>query len=210
MNWVATWRRRPPEQPRSRGASRRNGPRRASRPAPGRACARPRSPEVPRLRVRQDLARVVLRSEEAPDQHVDAELLGTANLDDPVRWGPGGSASDRRRNVLGRHRLDQCLRQVDRVAMRRVIGDLVDELEELSGVDDGVGDRRSLDQGLLRELRPEVAGDRRRQVPALGQLLGADDRQGDVVTHAGLLLGVAKIGGRLSEELDRRSEVEGR
>jgi hypothetical protein len=123
------------------------------------------SPEVPRLRVRQDLARVALRAKYSPDKRVEAELLRAADLDDLVRWGPGGSASDRRGNVLGRHRLDQCLRQVDRVAMRRVIGDLVDELEELGGVDDGVGDRRSLDQGLLRELRPEVRADRGERCP---------------------------------------------
>ena len=65
-----------------------------------------------------------------------------------------------------------------------------------------------LDQGLLDELRQEVAGGRLRQVAALGQLLRADDRQRDVVADAGGRLRGQQVAGRRREEVERRRVLE--
>ena len=68
--------------------------------------------------------------------------------------------------------------------------------------DDGVGDRRALDQLLLRDLCAEVA--------AFGQAFGSDDRQRDVMADAGGCFGVEEVAGRRFEELEHCRVLERR
>jgi hypothetical protein len=65
---------------------------------------------------------------------------------------------------------------------------------------DRVRDRGLRDQLLLRELRAEVA--------ALGQALGADDRQRDVMPHPGGRFGREQVAGRRVEEREHRRVLE--
>ena len=58
-------------------------------------------------------------------------------------------------------------------------------------------------QGLLDELREEVAGGGLRQVAALRQPLRADDRQGDVVADPCRRFGDQQVVSRGREELER-------
>src|SRR5204862_167938 len=67
------------------------------------------------------------------------------------------------------------------------------EVEELRGAQDGVGDRPGLDPGLLGDLGAQVA--------AVGQSVGSDDRQRDVVADARLALGCQLVARRGGEEL---------
>ena len=88
------------------------------------------------------------------------------------------------------------------LAHRCLVGDALDELEELGRVDDRVRDPRRPDQLLLGELRQEVAGGRRFGIAALSQRLRADDRQGDMVPDACRRLGGEQVLGRGLEELE--------
>ena len=101
----------------------------------------------------------------------------------PFTGAPDGDPADRRGDVVGRHRLEEHRWHADGAAVGGVVGDALDELEELRRMDDRVRDRRRLDQRLLGELRPEVAGGRRSGSP-LSDRLGADDRQRDVVADS--------------------------
>ena len=93
-----------------------------------------------------------------------------------------GYPGERARDVIGGHRLNQHCRQSNHIAVGRLVGDSVYELKELRRADDRVWDRGVPDQSLLGELGAEVA--------ALGQSVGADDGQRDVMSHTrGLLRG---------------------
>ena len=155
--------------------SRRVSPMRAS--APGRSVRSPGvDAEVARLRVGDDLARIVARGSDAADELVEAELLGSGDLDDAVQRRPTAT----RPTALATS--SAAMGWISAGGSRTVLPSVaasampLDELEELRRVDDRVRDRGVLDQLLLGELRAEVA--------ALGQAVGADDRQRDVMSHA--------------------------
>ena len=158
--------------------------------------------EVAGAGVGDNLARIVAGPEAAADEVVEAERLRSADLDHAVQRGTDGDAGHRRGDVLGSHGLNEHRRQTDDLAVGGVVGDAADELEELRGVDDRIRDGGPFDQLLLSGLRPHVA--------ALGQPIGADHRQGDVMTNAGGRLRVEEVAGRGLEELEHGSVLERR
>ena len=91
---------------------------------------------VGRVRVGDHLARIVARGERVADELVEAELLGARDLRNPVQRRGDRDPGDCARDVIGGHRLDQHWREPNRVAVGRLVGDAVHELEELRRVDD--------------------------------------------------------------------------
>src|SRR4029077_1339995 len=132
--------------------------------------------EVPRVRIGDDLAGVIVRGEAPPDQFVETELLRTGHFNGAVHRRAHGDPADPRRDVISRHGLKEDRRHADRRSDRGVIGNAFDELEELRGVNDRVRDPATPDQSLLSALRAEVR--------AVRDPLRADHGQRDVMLHA--------------------------
>ena len=124
-------------------SSKRVSPIRASSAGHQRALVAASVAEVARVRVGDDLARIVARRQPPPDELVEAELLRAGDLDDAVDRRADRDPADRRGDVVGRHRLEQHRRQPHRVAVGGGVGDALEELEELRRVDDRVRDRAS-------------------------------------------------------------------
>src|SRR5258705_4598237 len=118
-------------------------------------------PEVPRVRVNDNLAGVVARTEAPTDQFIEPELLGTGHFNGAIQWRAHGDPADGLGDVISRHRLNEYRRQPNRRSVSGFIGDARDELEELRRVDDRVRDPGARDQRFLGVLRSEVwtAGD---------------------------------------------------
>src|SRR6478735_7552426 len=104
-------------------------------------------PEVGRVRVGNDFAGVAHPLQARGDELVHPDLLRAAGLDDPVDRLAARGPADGRGDVVGRHRLEVRLRQVDLPVDGGGVGDRREELEELGGADDRVGE-----DGLLEEL----------------------------------------------------------
>jgi hypothetical protein len=81
---------------------------------------------------------------------------------------------------------------MDRAVGGSGVGDSGDELEELGRSDDRVWGRAGFDQVFL--------GDFGSHVPGIGQSIGADDGQDDVVTDARLLFCGEDMAGSVTEE----------
>src|SRR5215510_601712 len=113
--------------------------------------------EVLRVRVSEDLARNVACAEVSSDEFIETELFGPSHLNGTIHRTSGRNCAYRTCNIFGRHGLNKHGRYSNRVAVGRVVGDALDELEELRRANDRVGDRGFLDQLLLSELRAEVA-----------------------------------------------------
>ena len=132
-----------------------------------------------------------------------SNCAGPTDLDDPV-----DRISDRgigyRLGDVGRgHRRNERGRQTHRVTDRGGVRDGPDEFEELRRMHDRVGDRSRGDELLLGQLGPKVSA-------LLGQSIGADHRERDVVADAGHCFGREQIGRRPDEELHRRGVLERR
>ena len=95
-------------------------------------------PEVPRLRIGDNLAGIVVRGEALTDQFVETELLRTGDFNGAVDWGADGDRPDRLRDVISRHRLKEHRRHPDRRSDGGVVRNAFDELEELRGMNDRV------------------------------------------------------------------------
>src|SRR6185437_3656534 len=95
--------------------------------------------------------------------------------------------------ILSSHRLNERMRQPHCVTFGRQLGDATKELHELRRPDQRIGDRRALDERLLRQLGAKIA--------AVLKMLGADDRKGNVLLHACSLLGFDQIFSRGLEEI---------
>jgi hypothetical protein len=81
-------------------------------------------PEVPRVRVDDNLAGVVARGKALTDQLIETELLGTGHFNRAIqRRGLG--------DVISGHGLNEYRWQANRRPLSGVIGDARDELEEL-------------------------------------------------------------------------------
>src|SRR6185503_3161544 len=113
-------------------------------------------PEVPRVGIGDDFAGVLVRGKALTDQFVETELLRTGHFSGAVHWGAHGDPADRLRDVVSRHGLKEHGWQPDRRSDGGVIGNALDELEELRGVNDRVRDPATLDQRLLSAFRAEV------------------------------------------------------
>jgi hypothetical protein len=105
-------------------------------------------------------------------------------------------------DVVGGDRLDQGRGEVNFVADGARLDDADHEREELGRAQDGVGDRRGLDQVFLRQLGAEIA--------AGLQALCPDHRQGDVVGDAGGLFRGQQVAARGLEEVQRGGVLERR
>src|SRR5262249_28237495 len=121
--------------------------------------------EVPRVRIGDNLAAIVVRGKALADQFVETELLRTGHFDRAVHRSADGDLGNRLRDVICRHRLKEHRRHPDRRSNRCVVGNAFDELEELRGMNDRVGDPARFDQSLLSVLRAEIR--------AVGYPLGA-------------------------------------
>src|SRR5262245_20622459 len=93
-------------------------------------------PEIPRVRIGDDLARVVGRGESLTDQRVETELFRTGHFNGAVDWCTHGDSGDRLCDVISRHRLKEHRWHPNRRSDSGVIGNAFDELEELRGVND--------------------------------------------------------------------------
>ena len=154
------------------------------------------------MRVGDDLAVVALGGEQAPRPGVDAQRLGPAELDAAVGGRAGGQLGHGRGHVVGGHELHLPGGEPDGVALGAGLDDLGQELEELRGAQDRVRDVPRLDLGLL--------GDLGAQVPAVGQELGPDDADREVVTDARGALGREEVARRGGEERQDRVVLPGR
>src|SRR5439155_26022964 len=90
-------------------------------------------PEVPRVRIGDNLAGVVVRGEALTDQFVETELLRTGQFYDAVEWGTHGDRADCLRDVLSCHRLKEHGWHPARRSDGGVIRHAFDELEVLRG-----------------------------------------------------------------------------
>jgi hypothetical protein len=97
-------------------------------------------PEVPRVRINDHLAGVVARAEALTDQFIEAELLGTGDLNRAIDWRAHRDLADGLDDVISRHGLNEYRWQPNRRSISRFIGDARDELEELRRVNDRVRD----------------------------------------------------------------------
>src|SRR5215211_9474969 len=113
--------------------------------------------EVACVRIGDHLAWIAAFPEELSDEFVETGLLWPRHFNDAVDRRSYGDPANRTRDILSRHGLDQNGCDSHRVAVRRIGGNSLDELEVLRSVDDRVLDRRSLDQFLLGDLGTEVA-----------------------------------------------------
>ncbi len=129
---------------------------------------------IRRRRVDNDRPRVVHRRQGTPDRLVEPERLRPTDFHETVHRRPDRDPGDSLGDVGGRHRLEGDRWQPDGAPVRGHVGDALDELEELGGVDDRIRDPGRPDQGLFDELRQEIAGGRLREVTALGQRFGSD------------------------------------
>src|SRR6185295_13298416 len=95
-------------------------------------------PEVPGVRVDDNLAGVVARAQALTDQLIETELLGTGHLNRAIQRRAHGDPADRRGDVISRHGLNEHRWHPHRRSIRGFIGDALDELEELRRVNNRV------------------------------------------------------------------------
>ena len=124
------------------------------------------SAKIPRVWVDDDFAAIVARGEALSDQLIETELFGASHLNRAVQRRAHGDPANRLGDVVGRHGLNEDRWQPNRRSVRGFVGDALDELEELGGMDDRVGDSRALDQSFLSGLRPKIW--------TVGNALGSD------------------------------------
>src|SRR5262245_52139111 len=80
-------------------------------------------PEVPRVRVDDNLAGIVAGAETLADELVETKLLRTGDFDCAVHRGTHGDPADRRRDVISGHGLKEHRWQSNRRAHRGFISD---------------------------------------------------------------------------------------
>src|SRR5262245_939330 len=112
--------------------------------------------EVPRVRIDNNLAPNVACAKALAAQFVEAELLRTRHINGAVHWGAHGDHGNRLGDVVSGHGLNEYWWQPNGRSDGGIIGDALDELEELRGVNNRVRDSSILDQCLLSGLRAEV------------------------------------------------------
>src|SRR4029077_3374613 len=87
--------------------------------------------EVARVRVGEHFTGVVARTEPQPDEFVEAELLRSRHFEDAVQRRANRDPANRTCDVRGCDRLEQHGRDAHRVPVGRLVGDALEELEEL-------------------------------------------------------------------------------
>ena len=91
---------------------------------------------VARVRVGDNLARIVACAQTLSDEFVKPELFGPGYFHSAVHRRAYRDLSDRTGDIVGRHRLDEHRWQAYRVAVGGKIGDALDEFKELRRADD--------------------------------------------------------------------------
>ena len=121
------------------------------------------------------------------------DRFGTRQLDRAVQRLLDGDVGQRGGDVIRHDGLHQGGRQPNRLPVGGRLGDAAHELEELRRADDRVGNLGGLDQVFLGHLRAEVTTRK--------QAIGADNRQRNVMSHAGGRFGGKEVAPRRLEEL---------
>ena len=116
-----------------------------------------RNPEVTGASVREDRPRVMVCPQRFPDKLVETDRCGTRQLDRAMQWFPDGDLSHDGGDVLGADGLHQDWREPDRLPLGGELGEVLDELKELRGANNRMGNLGGFDQVLLGHLRTEVA-----------------------------------------------------
>ena len=130
--------------------------------------------------------------QESSDEFVHTDRFGARQLDRAVQRLLDCDVGQRGSDVIRHDGLHHRRRQSNRLAVGGRLGDAADELEELRCADDRVGNQRGLDQVFLGHLRAEVTTGK--------QTIGADNRQRDVMSHAGGRFGGKEVAPRGLEE----------
>src|SRR5215469_11406769 len=152
---------------------------------------------VASVRVHDNLARILVRGQAFPDDVIEMGPFRPCNFNRATDGLAQRHDAYRARHIIGCHRLEKHMWQAYRVALRRKIGDALDEFEELRRAHNGIGDCRSLDQILLSHFCAEVA--------AFKHALGSHDRQRDMMFQArGRFLGKEIPRSRREETHHRR------
>src|SRR4051794_32889362 len=120
------------------------------------------------MRVADHLTHIVVRAKDALDEPIEIERFGPPDFKRAIQRSTRHDPRDRSCNIVSGNRLDEHWWQTNGSPVSRSVRDAVQELEELSRLDNRVRNRRLLNQLFLREFRAEVA--------AVQQTFGADDR----------------------------------
>src|SRR3954471_21617427 len=139
-----------------------------------------RGTEVAGVNVGDHLTAVALRSQKLPGDLVERNRLRARDFDGSVDRRRYGNVGQRSGDIVGGDGLEQGGRHANGVAVGPRLDDATDELEELRGAQDGIGNAGLLDQLLLRQLGGEIV--------ALEQALGTDDRERDMMADTRGLL----------------------
>jgi len=95
--------------------------------------------EIAPMYVGDDLAAVVLCHQELARDLVDRKTVGAGNFQGAVQWRTNGQVGQQGRDIIGSDRLHQRRRQPRHLTIDICVDDAADELEELRGPHDGVG-----------------------------------------------------------------------
>src|SRR4029453_12366453 len=145
--------------------------------ARGEACIVHLYAQVDCATVRGDLPWIPVCAQELPGEFVHAYRFGTGQLDRAVHRFPDCDFGQRGGGVIRHDGLHKGGWQPNRLTGGGRLDDGAHELEELRCADDCIGNRGSLDQGFLDHLRAEVT--------AREKAIGADNRQRNMMSHAG-------------------------
>jgi hypothetical protein len=157
--------------------------------------------EIAGVDVGHDLARVLARGQVFPRELVEAESFRSGKFHHAVDGSCERDVGERSGDIVRRHRLKQGGRQSDDLSIGRGIDDPADELEELGGAQDRVGNLRGPDQVLLRQLGAEVT--------AFRKPVSADNGQRDMMPHVAGGFGSEQVTARRLEEFQNRTVLEG-
>src|SRR5580704_6800215 len=104
---------------------------------------------IARLRVCNNLARILVRGQVLPAEFIEAKLFRASYFNDAIHWRARRDPAHRTGHIVSRHRLDERSWQAYFVALRGEICNALDEFEELRRADNCVRNRGSFDQVLL-------------------------------------------------------------
>ena len=138
--------------------------------------------EVAGVDVGHHPARIVVRAQDAPDELVEAELLGAPQLDDAV-----DAARSRRCRPVRRRRRRRLRAGRARAAGGPSSPSVLESAMRPMNSKNCVA--RRIVYGIGRGLHRLLLGELRAEVAAVREPVGADDRQRDVVPHPGRCLG---------------------
>src|SRR5215469_2299325 len=135
------------------------------------------SAEIARVNIGRDLTRVVLVTQNATDQLVQAKFLGARDLERAIERWAEYEVSQGGDDIVREDRFYQGRGHPNGLSVTERISGAAHELEELRRAQNRVGNSRSLDKAFLSHLCAKVA--------AVRQPVRPDHRECDVMAHAG-------------------------